>query len=106
MEHSRKRIKAVPEGSAEAPPFSEECRTGAVALDCEMVGGGKDGLINICARVCLVDEHENVLLNTYVQPLLPVTDYRFVILLQFRVHSQMILNEPLYRQLRGYNVFL
>lgn len=61
----------------------EECQSSVVALDCEMVGGGKDGSINICARVCLVDDHENVLLNTYVNPLLPVTDYRCVILLQF-----------------------
>lgn len=56
----------------------EVCESGVVALDCEMVGGGSDGSINICARVCLVDEHENVLLNTYVHPLLPVTDYRLV----------------------------
>ncbi|KAG0610649.1 hypothetical protein M758_7G081400 [Ceratodon purpureus] len=79
MEHSRKRIKATPQGSAQTPLFSEECQSEAVALDCEMVGGGKDGSINICARVCLVDEHENVLLNTYVQPVLPVTDYRYEI---------------------------
>lgn len=56
----------------------EVCESGVVALDCEMVGGGSDGSINICARVCLVDEYENVLLNTYVHPLLPVTDYRLV----------------------------
>jgi len=49
---------------------------GAIALDCEMVGGGRDGSANICARVCIVDEHENVLLNTYVQPILPITDFR------------------------------
>lgn len=84
MKHSRKRIQATPERSAETPFFSEDCRSGIVALDCEMVGGGKDGSVNICARVCLVDEHENVLLNTYVQPVLPVTDYRFVILFQFK----------------------
>jgi hypothetical protein len=88
MEHSRKRIKATRE-----PLFSEECQTGAVALDCEMVGGGKDGSINICARVCLVDEHENVLLNTYVQPVLPVTDYRFVILLIFRCVQMNLFSE-------------
>uniref|UniRef100_A0A7I4EPK2 C2H2-type domain-containing protein n=1 Tax=Physcomitrium patens TaxID=3218 RepID=A0A7I4EPK2_PHYPA len=76
MEQSIKGAIDAPEGSAEAAHFSEERQYGAVALDCEMVGGGSDGSINICARVCLVDEDENVLLNTYVQPLLPVTDYR------------------------------
>ncbi|KAI5082821.1 hypothetical protein GOP47_0002564 [Adiantum capillus-veneris] len=52
-------------------------RRPAVALDCEMVGGGPDGSVDLCARVCIVDESENVLLNTYVKPELPVTDYRF-----------------------------
>lgn len=85
MEQSIKGAIDAPEGSAEAAHFSEERQYGAVALDCEMVGGGSDGSINICARVCLVDEDENVLLNTYVQPLLPVTDYRCVILLYFRL---------------------
>ncbi|GAB4829775.1 hypothetical protein Ancab_019430 [Ancistrocladus abbreviatus] len=51
------------------------CRE-AVALDCEMVGGGNDASLDICARVCLIDEDENLLFHTYVQPLIPVTDYR------------------------------
>eukprot|EP00249_Psilotum_nudum_P005573 c19026_g1_i1 orf=97-1203(+) len=50
---------------------------GAVALDCVMVGGGQDGSLDLCARVCVVDECDNVLLLTYVQPQLPITDYRF-----------------------------
>ncbi|XVF80501.1 hypothetical protein PTKIN_Ptkin15bG0078800 [Pterospermum kingtungense] len=49
----------------------------AVAMDCEMVGGGSDGSINLCARVCLVDEDENLILHTYIQPQIPVTDYRY-----------------------------
>jgi len=48
-----------------------------MALDCEMVGGGADGTIDQCASVCLVDDDENVIFSTHVQPLLPVTDYRF-----------------------------
>ncbi|GAB2301576.1 hypothetical protein Dimus_035591 [Dionaea muscipula] len=51
------------------------CRE-AVALDCEMVGGGSDGSLDICARVCIIDEDENVLFHSYVQPLIPITDYR------------------------------
>eukprot|EP00897_Mesotaenium_endlicherianum_P007370 jgi/Mesen1/6661/ME000340S05821 len=48
----------------------------AVAIDCEMVGGGSDGSVDLCARICVIDDHENVLLNTFVCPSLPVTDYR------------------------------
>ncbi|PON52862.1 Exonuclease/helicase-like [Trema orientale] len=49
----------------------------AVAIDCEMVGGGDDGSLDLCARVCLIDEDENLLFHTYVQPQIPVTNYRY-----------------------------
>ncbi|OMO77791.1 Exonuclease [Corchorus capsularis] len=49
----------------------------AIALDCEMVGGGIDGSIDLCARVCLVDEDENLIFHTYVQPQGPVSNYRY-----------------------------
>lgn len=55
-------------------------RPKAIALDCEMVGGGSDGSLEVCARVCLVDEDENLILHTYVKPRLPVTNYRYFIL--------------------------
>lgn len=48
----------------------------AVAIDCEMVGGGSDGTLNLCGRVCLIDEYENIIFHAYVQPQMPVTDYR------------------------------
>lgn len=48
----------------------------AVAIDCEMVGGGSDGSLDLCARVCLIDEDENVIFHTYVLPQLPITNYR------------------------------
>lgn len=72
-----------PKGSCNAdtvlmPSISRLPASQAVAMDCEMVGGGKDGSVDLCARVCLVDEYESVLLDTYVQPFLPVTDYRHV----------------------------
>jgi hypothetical protein len=57
-----------PEG---APP-------GAIALDCEMVevlcadGRRRDA----AASVCVVDEHERVLLHSLILPAGPVTDYR------------------------------
>ncbi|KAF7818290.1 RNA exonuclease 4 [Senna tora] len=50
---------------------------GAIAIDCEMVGGGSDGSLELCARVCLVDEDENLILHSYVQPQIPVTNYRY-----------------------------
>ncbi|OEL25273.1 hypothetical protein BAE44_0013709 [Dichanthelium oligosanthes] len=49
----------------------------ALALGCKMVGAGSDGSLDVVARVCVVDEQENVLLNIYVKPLMPVTHYRY-----------------------------
>ncbi|KAK9280795.1 hypothetical protein L1049_003684 [Liquidambar formosana] len=49
----------------------------AVAMDCEMVGGGSDGSLDLCARVCLIDEDENPIFHTYVQPQIPVSNYRY-----------------------------
>lgn len=50
----------------------------AIAIDCEKVGGGSDGSLDLCARVCLVDEDENIIFHTYVQPQIPVTNYRYL----------------------------
>ncbi|XP_059624716.1 uncharacterized protein LOC132267593 [Cornus florida] len=52
-------------------------RTRVVALACKMVGGGSDGTLDLCGRVCLIDEYENVIFHTYVKPQLPVTNYRY-----------------------------
>lgn len=49
----------------------------AVAIDCQMVGCGSDGSLDLLARVCLVDEEENIIFHTYVQPQISVTDYRY-----------------------------
>ncbi|XP_034692317.1 RNA exonuclease 4 isoform X1 [Vitis riparia] len=49
----------------------------AIAIDCEKVGGGSDGSLDLCARVCLIDEDENIIFHTYVQPQIPVTNYRY-----------------------------
>ncbi|KAH7532510.1 hypothetical protein FEM48_Zijuj04G0027900 [Ziziphus jujuba var. spinosa] len=48
-----------------------------VAMACKMVGGGSDGSLDLCARVCLIDEYENVIFHSYVKPILPVTNYRY-----------------------------
>jgi len=47
-----------------------------VALDCEMVGTGKNGDRSSVARVTLIDWEGNALIDTYVIQKLPVTDYR------------------------------
>ncbi|ONI19554.1 hypothetical protein PRUPE_3G285000 [Prunus persica] len=51
--------------------------TQVVALACKMVGGGSDGSLDLCAKVCLIDEYENIIFQSYVKPLLPVTNYRY-----------------------------
>lgn len=48
----------------------------AVAIDCAIVGGGSDGSLDLCARVCLVDEDENIVFHTYIVPHITITDYR------------------------------
>ncbi|GFS45103.1 exonuclease family protein [Actinidia rufa] len=52
-------------------------RAKVVALACKMVGGGSDGSLDLCARVCLIDEYENIIFQTYVKPHLPVTNFRY-----------------------------
>ncbi|CAN6574949.1 unnamed protein product [Malus baccata var. baccata] len=52
--------------------------TQVVALACKMVGGGSDGSLDLCAKVCLTDEYDNIIFQSYVKPLLPVTNYRYI----------------------------
>ncbi|XP_042507169.1 RNA exonuclease 4-like [Macadamia integrifolia] len=48
-----------------------------VALACKMVGGGSDGSLDLCARICLIDEDENIIFHSYIKPQIPVTNYRY-----------------------------
>ncbi|KAG4139955.1 hypothetical protein ERO13_D07G227100v2 [Gossypium hirsutum] len=48
-----------------------------VALACKTVGGGSDRSLDLCARVCIIDEKENIIFHTYVKPPIPVTNYRY-----------------------------
>ncbi|KAK4754777.1 hypothetical protein SAY87_008534 [Trapa incisa] len=48
-----------------------------VALACKMVGGGSDGSLDMCARVCITDEYENIIFHAYVKTPLSVTNYRY-----------------------------
>ncbi|KAG2596213.1 RNA exonuclease 4-like isoform X1 [Panicum virgatum] len=49
----------------------------ALALGCKMVGAGSDGSLDVVARVCVVDEQETIVFETFVKPLIPVTHYRY-----------------------------
>lgn len=51
---------------------------GAIAMDCVMAGGGSDGTLDLCVGVCLVDEEEKLIFNTFVRPQIPITNYRYV----------------------------
>nr|XP_004233702.1 RNA exonuclease 4 [Solanum lycopersicum] len=55
----------------------DNSRGRVVALACKMVGGGSDGSLDLCARVCLIDEHERILFHSYIKPNIPVTNYRY-----------------------------
>lgn len=55
----------------------DEDRSGAIAMDCVMAGGGSDGSLDICVWICLVDEDEKLIFNTFVQPQIPITNYRY-----------------------------
>lgn len=55
---------------------SEEYKSQYVALDCEMVGIGRDGKQSALARVSLVDWDGRVLLDTFVHVPVAVTDFR------------------------------
>lgn len=50
--------------------------TTVLAIDCEMVGVGPNGDRSALARVCVVNNVGNVLLDTYVKPKEKVVDYR------------------------------
>ncbi|VEL18750.1 unnamed protein product [Protopolystoma xenopodis] len=50
--------------------------TRRVALDCEFVGVGLDGREDVLARVSLVNQHGQILLDLYVRPKERVVDFR------------------------------
>ncbi|XP_023533248.1 uncharacterized protein LOC111795196 isoform X1 [Cucurbita pepo subsp. pepo] len=68
---------------------------GAIAMDCVMAGGGSDGTLDICIGICLVDEDEKLIFNTFVQPQIPITNYRHEVtgLTEERVRYAMPLKE-------------
>mmetsp|Transcript_29209 Transcript_29209/g.43036 ORF Transcript_29209/g.43036 Transcript_29209/m.43036 type:complete len:289 (-) Transcript_29209:309-1175(-) len=61
---------------APTPKLCQEEKARYVALDCEMVGIGYGGHKSALARVTMIDWDGNILLDQYVLPQEPVTDYR------------------------------
>jgi len=64
------------DGRKPAPTGRNGAVTRTLALDCEMVGVGEDGRRSALARVSVVNEDGNVILDTFVIPTERVTDYR------------------------------
>ena len=58
------------------PTSRDASVTEVLAMDCEMVGVGEDGTRSVLARVTVVNEHGNVVLDTFVESTEKVTDYR------------------------------
>ena len=76
----RKKQKKEPENlaakAAAEMNLSKDEEDQYVALDCEMVGVGFKGKHSVLARVTLVDWNHNVILDEFVKPDRPITDYR------------------------------
>ncbi|PHJ24724.1 suppressor of mitotic defects protein [Cystoisospora suis] len=49
----------------------------ALSLDCEMVGCGPQGRISALGRVSICDEEGKTVLDEFVLPDMPITDFRF-----------------------------
>ena len=61
-----------------AKPLSDSQKKAGryLAIDCEMVGVGPDGIESALARVSIVNLYGHVLIDKYVKPKEKVTDYR------------------------------
>ena len=58
-------------------PLTDETRvTKYLALDCEMVGVGPEGIESMLAQVVVVNSFGNIVYNKYVAPMEAVVDYR------------------------------
>lgn len=62
------------QSSSDFDPIAQGAKV--VALGCKMIGGGSDGSLDFCARVCLIDQNENIIFHAYIKPQIPVTNYR------------------------------
>jgi RNA exonuclease 4 len=78
QDESRKRKLPAAGGHSKKPGAigSTAGVTTVLAIDCEMVGVGPNGDRSALARVCVVNNFGNVLLDTYVKPKEKIVDYR------------------------------
>lgn len=51
-------------------------KNSVIALDCEMVGIGANGRDHMLARVSIVNENGDILIDKYVKPTQEIVDYR------------------------------
>mmetsp|Transcript_99161 Transcript_99161/g.179111 ORF Transcript_99161/g.179111 Transcript_99161/m.179111 type:complete len:329 (+) Transcript_99161:91-1077(+) len=65
--------KSTPVGHAQS---DGSAASNVVAIDCEMVGVGDDGVRSVLARVSIVDHEGKVLMDRFVRPKEFVTDFR------------------------------
>ncbi|KAI9190806.1 ribonuclease H-like domain-containing protein [Polychytrium aggregatum] len=73
----RERKKARREADDVIVPKEAQERLGKyVAIDCEMVGVGEDGVQSVLARISMVNFHGHCIYDKYVKPQERVTDYR------------------------------
>eukprot|EP00922_Rhytidocystis_sp_ex-Travisia-forbesii_P043317 GHVS01064639.1.p1 GENE.GHVS01064639.1~~GHVS01064639.1.p1 ORF type:complete len:428 (+),score=71.11 GHVS01064639.1:54-1286(+) len=56
--------------------FSSLSYIPAVAVDCEMVGCGPNGEINGLGRISIIDVDGGIIMDEFVKPMEPITDYR------------------------------
>ena len=56
--------------------LTEDEKSRYIAMDCEMVGVGCGGHRSALARVCLINWNGKKIMDSYVRPVEPVTDYR------------------------------
>jgi len=73
-----RRPKIAPKAAASTRPSPRDggAAQNVVALDCEMVGVGPQGVRSALARVSIVDSEGVVLMDRYVLPREKITDYR------------------------------
>ncbi|XP_045900947.1 interferon-stimulated 20 kDa exonuclease-like 2 isoform X1 [Micropterus dolomieu] len=71
---------ATPSVSSNCKPTAKQTSTGIptkyLAIDCEMVGTGPKGSISQLARCSIVSYEGDVVYDKFINPAMPVTDYR------------------------------
>ncbi|KAJ2553014.1 3'-5' exonuclease [Coemansia sp. RSA 1933] len=68
--------RSVVQSHAVVPQHKREATGKFLAIDCEMVGAGFKGSRSMLARVSVVNYYGHIVIDSYVTPQEPVTDYR------------------------------